>query len=178
MSRLEDIIVAEESEDFDRLLRKSALIAEFLTATDGERFSQKNDRFRERIEDACRQILGAEGMEEHAYVGDDWWPDHTQHVDLDTQSFQQPLFEALRALLVDEFDEWRIQAVVYRDHMDGTTTIGSILIWSDKLIVDRALYDWMRQTGFDALSGIEPRSFSLNQDDLESPRYNLMNDPQ
>jgi hypothetical protein len=178
MSRIQDIIVAEKDEDFSKLLQKSALIAKFLTGADSERFSQKNDRLRQHIENACHKILGTEGMEAHAYIGYDWWPDHTRHVELDAHSFQQPLFQAIHALLVDEFDEWRIQVVVYREIIDGTTMIGSVLIWSDKLIVDRALYDWMSKARFDVLSGIDPRSFSLSRDDLKSPRYNIMNDPE
>ena len=178
MPHIQDIIIAEEDKDFDKLLRKSALIAEFLTAGDSDRYSKKDARLRQLIEDTLGEILGPDGMEAHACVGYDWWPDHTRSLELDPESFRPPVFDALRALLVGEFDEWRIQAVIYRDHMDGTTLIGSVLIWSEKLIIDRALYDWMCEAGFGVVLSIEPRTFSLLRDDLESPRYNLMNDPQ
>jgi hypothetical protein len=86
------------------------------------------------------------------------------------------MFEALRGLLVGEFDEWRIQVVVYRDMMKGETMIGSLLIWRDKLIIDKALYKWMRHEGFDFSFKGRPRSFSLKRDDLSTPRFNIMND--
>lgn len=178
MLHIQDIIIAEDDKDFDKLLRKSALIAKFLTAGDSDRYSKKDGRLRQLIEDTLAKILGLDGMEAHAYVGYDWWPDHTRSLELDPESFRPPVFDALRGLLMGEFDEWRIQAVIYRDHMDGTTMIGSVLIWSDKLIIDRALYDWMCEEGFDVVLSVEPRSFSLLSDDLESPRYNLMNDSQ
>ncbi|WP_035615963.1 hypothetical protein [Haloferula sp. BvORR071] len=174
---IEDIVVADKDADFDKLLRRSALITVFLTARDSDRLWAKSDRLRQQIEDACRGVFGVQDMEPHVYISDNWWPDHTRHIEVSAESFQQPLFEALRALLVAEFGEWRIQVVVYRDPMAGTTMIGSVLIWSDKLIIDRALYDWMYDGRFELPPGVEPRFFSLERDDLESPRYNLMNDP-
>jgi hypothetical protein len=155
---------------------RSAMIAEFLTAADSERFSDKNDRLREGMEKGLAAHLGDELAESDTHLNYDWWPDHTRPVEISERAFTFASFEILRSLLTGEFDEWRIQAVVYTDIMEGTTFIGSVLIWSDKLIVRRELFDWMETHHF-TFPSAHIRSFSLANDDLESVRSNLMNDP-
>ena len=128
------------------------------------------------MEKALAAHLGDELAESDSHLNHDWWPDHTRPVEISERAFTFATFEILRSLLTGEFDEWRIQAVVYTDIQQGTTFVGSALIWSDKIIVGRQLFDWMKSHHFEFLSA-HIRSFSLANDDLESERHNLMNDP-
>jgi hypothetical protein len=176
MPLIHDIVVAESDADFDALLRLSAMEAEFLTGTDSDRFSEKNGRLRDAMERAVIAHLGDDLAESDTHIGYDWWPDHTRHIDVSERAFRFEMFELLRSLLTGEFDEWRIQAVVYAEIMKGTTMIGSVLIWWDKLIVDQRLFDWMQAQRF-SFPSAHVRHFSLSRDDLESSRYNIMNDP-
>jgi len=171
-----DIIVAETRGDFDALLTRSAMIAEFLTGADSERFSDKNDRLREAMERAAASHLGDALAESDTHFNWDWWPDHTRPIEISEKAFTFEMFELLRSLLAGEFDEWRIQAVVYGDVMDGHTLDGSVLLWKDKLILDREMFQWMDVHNF-SFPGAQIRSFSLTVDDLESSRSNIMNDP-
>lgn len=126
-----DIIVAETSADFDALLMRSAMIAEFLTGADSERFSDKNDRLREAMERAAASHLGEALAESDTHFNWDWWPDHTRPIEISERAFTFEMFESLRSLLEGEFDEWRIQAVVYGDIMNGHTFVGSVLLWRE-----------------------------------------------
>jgi hypothetical protein len=174
MQPIHDIVVAETEADFDALLKHSATIAQFLTASDSNRFSKKNDRLRIAIQKAVITHLGEDLAESDTHIGYDWWRDHTRHIEVSERTFTFEMFELLRSMLTGEFDEWRIQAVVYSD-MEASTMIGSVLIWWDKLIVDRELFDWMKIHDF-GFPQAHIRSFSLCSDDLESLRDNIMND--
>lgn len=176
MPPIHDIVVAETDTDFDALLRHSAMIAAFLTGADSDRFSEKNGRLRNAMEISVIAHLGDDLAESDTHLNYDWWPDHTRTIEISERVFRFEMFELLRSLLTGEFDEWRIQVVVYADIMKGTTMIGSILIWWDKLIVDRKLFDWMQTHRF-SFPSAHVRDFSLSCDDLESSRYNIMNDP-
>jgi len=176
MLPIHEIVVADADADFNALLRRSAMIAEFLTGSDSERFSSKNDLLRDAMKQAVVGRLGEEMAESDTNIGYDWWPDHTRHIDISERAFSYDVFELLRSLLTAAFDEWRIQAVIYSDIMEGTTMIGSVLIWCDKLIVDRKLFEWMQAHDF-SFPLARVRGFSLSRDDLESSRYNIMNDP-
>lgn len=172
-----DIIVAETGADFNALLERSAMIAEFLTGTDSQRFADKNDRLREAMEKAVVSHLGETLAGSDTHFNWDWWPDHTRPIEITEKAFTFATFELLRSLLAGEFDEWRIQAVVYTDIMDGHTFLGSVLFWRDKLVVNRELFQRMEANGF-SFPSAQTRSFSLSVDDLKSSRSNLMNDPE
>lgn len=178
MPKIQDIVVANTDGDFDTLLRGSALLANFVTGADRDRFSAKSRRLRQNIEGVCQSILKPTGMIHHFHINYDWWPDHTRYVDLEAVAFDENLYDALHALLMDEFDEWRIQVVVYREFAQGESMIGSVLIWSDKLILDKRLYEWMREAQFSIVSCVEPRFYSHERETHSLPSDNLMNDPE
>ncbi len=145
---LEEIIVAQNDAVFDALFYESALVAAFLSASDYGRFSDKNRRLTHALEAIVSRLYPSDLAEDHIGVGYDWWPDHTRFVECDVHCFNQQFFEA-RALLAGEYDEWRVQIMVYDDVMDGTTPIGAVVVWARQLLVDRKLWDWMSGQGFD-----------------------------
>ncbi len=55
---IQEIIVAETDEDFNLLFSESALIAKFMTASDSERFSEKNLNLTDQMETAANLIYG------------------------------------------------------------------------------------------------------------------------
>ncbi len=75
-----------------------------------------------------------------------------------------------------EYSEWRIQAVVYQDIMNGHTMIGSIAIWSDKLLIDRKLYEWMIENQFNFGASATARFVKVDVKTIYEPRYTLLDD--
>jgi|GEM_PF-6447516 len=48
---------------------------------------------------------------------------------------------ALRALLTDDYREYRIQLCVYADHNDGKSYIGSMALSADRVLIEQKLHD-------------------------------------
>ncbi|MBV9865743.1 MAG: hypothetical protein JO316_10355 [Abitibacteriaceae bacterium] len=174
--KISEIIVTDRDSDFDVIFRESALIAKFITASDYERYAAKDERLSRKIEVVVNKLFKKKFTKEHVYISYDWWPDHTRGIHLDTESFHQEVFDSLRALLVAQYDEWRIQAVIYQDIFKGRTMIGSIAIWSDKLLLDGALYNWMVDNKFDFGSKVAPRFVSVDPNDEDEPWATLLDD--
>jgi len=173
---IQEIIVAKTDKDFDLLFIGSARIAKFITAADSERFSEKNLTLTEQMEAATSRIYGEKAANENTCVGYDWWPDHTRHIECDTQSFSQELFNSLHNLLAGEYCEWRIQVVVYQDLMNGHTMIGSVAIWSDKLLIDHKLYKWIINNSFDFGPSATVLFAKVDEVEILKPRYTLLDD--
>jgi hypothetical protein len=174
--KTKEIIVANTDADFDVLFRESALVAVFMTAADYEQFSDKNMHLTDEMEAVVGRLFVKAFADEHIGVGYDWWPDHTRSIECDIQCFNQELFDAVCALLVNEYDEWRIQVVVYDDVMKGTTMIGSVTIWSNKFLLDRQLYEWMSGKGFNFGTTAKPRFVDIDQVAIREPRSTLLDD--
>src|SRR3954470_10680348 len=87
-------------ERFDELFRDQALIAEFPTE-DAEAEYERRDSF--LIHLIRREVVQHFGPEsDHTpFVGDDWWPDHTRHMEVTPEHCTPAFLRALRALLAD-----------------------------------------------------------------------------
>ena len=171
-----EIIVASTEADFDALFGETALIAVFMTAADYDQFSDKNMHLTDEMEAIVARLYQKPFADEHIGVGYDWWPDHTRHLECDVHCFNQDLFDAVGALLANEYDEWRIQVVVYEDVMDGNTMIGSVAIWSNKFLIHRRLYEWMIDNGLSFNTMALPRFVEVDHEAMLEPRATLLDD--
>src|SRR4051812_2032325 len=95
------------SEKFDEVFREEALIAEF-GSPEEEAADEKRDAF--LIHLIRREVKKCFGKDEsrHPFVGDDWWPDHTRHMELTPEHFNMAFLNGLTDLLTDDYQSYRI----------------------------------------------------------------------
>lgn len=125
--------------DFDRLFQEQALIAD---VSDKKREVEYERRDSFLIFLIRREVERHFGTDEDRapFVGDDWWPDHTRHMELTPEHCSPEFLGSLRSLLTDEYADYRIQLCVYADKMDGKSYIGSLLLYADHAVVEKKLY--------------------------------------
>jgi hypothetical protein len=144
-----EVTIAAKDDIFDQLFRDSALVVELRDEAEKAEYVARDEELHNAIEAAGKRLFEPEFVARHLHVGDDWWPDHTLHVDASIDSFTQAYYDELRALLIGKFCDWRIQVVVYADPMDGKTMVGSIAIWADRVLIDRAFHALLVWRGID-----------------------------
>lgn len=151
------LIVAAKDDVFDSLLRQTALVANLSRGSAEEAAYEALDAgINQQVVEVGRRLFSDDFVAKHIFVGDDWWPDHTRHVDLTIDAFTQPYYDGIRAVLSTARPGWRVQVVVYADIMNGKTLIGSAAVWADRVLVDRALYGLLTWRGIDLRCGPEP----------------------
>jgi hypothetical protein len=135
-------------ERFDELFREQALIAHFPTE-DAETEYERHDSL--LIDLIRREVTTHFGIDsdETLSVGDDWWPDHTRHMEVTPEHCTPAFLTALRALLTDDYRDYRIQLCVYADLMDGKSYIGSMALSADRVLIEQKLHDLLYSKGKD-----------------------------
>lgn len=133
-------------EEFDQLFREEARIAEF-TSPDEETAYERRDSF--LIHLIRREVQQHFGTDENQqpFVGDDWWPDHTRHLEVTPTHCTVAFLTALQNLLTDEYKDYRIQICVYGGAMHGNSYIGSMALYADRVLIERKLYDLLQTSG-------------------------------
>lgn len=124
---------------FDEIFREEATIAEFPTK-EAEVAYERRDSF--LIHLIRREVERSFGSDPDAapFVGDDWWPDHTRHLEATLKHCTSDFLDSLRALLTGEFRFYRIQLCVYGDILDGKSYIGSMALYADRVLIERDLH--------------------------------------
>jgi hypothetical protein len=125
---------------FDLLFKEQALIAEFATKDNETDYERRDSFLTHLIRREVGRCFGPESNDS-PFVGDDWWPDHTRHLDLTPNHCTSDFLNGLRALLSDDYQNWRIQLCVYNDPLDGKTYIGSMALYSDRVLIEEKLND-------------------------------------
>jgi hypothetical protein len=156
VTAVREITIAAKDDVFDALLMATAHIAKLEGDAAAEAHVAKLDRLRDQVVAVAGRLFEPAFSEKHLYIDWNSWPDQTCHLDATIDSFSQAFFDELRALLVDEYQEWRMQVVVYGVPMSGQTMVGSIAIWPDRLLIDRALYGVMKWRGLDFRCDAKP----------------------
>ena len=131
------------ADTFDEVFREEASIAKFNTPADEAAYEKRDSFLIHLIRREVGRHFGAEEAQ-RPFVGDDWWPDHTRHMELTPAHCTAGFLTALRDLLTDEFGGYRIQLCVYRDAMDGKTYIGSLVLYADRVLIEEGLYDLLQ----------------------------------
>jgi hypothetical protein len=156
VSDAREVTIAARDDVFDDLFKTSVRIAKFKDKQAEAEYQKKDEELRRRIGAVAARLFEPSYVEKHLEIGWDWWPDHTRHLEASIDSCSEAFLDGLRALLVDEYKDWRIQVVVYADPRDGQTMVGSIAIWADKLLIDRALYALLKWRGVDLRCASKP----------------------
>ncbi|APZ91960.1 hypothetical protein [Fuerstiella marisgermanici] len=125
-------------EQFDELFRRRALIAEFTSDDDEAAYVKKDEFLIHLIRREAERVF--DSVDEHApFIGDDWWPDHTRHLELTTKHCTPEFLTAIRRLLTDDYKDYRVQCCVYDDYMNEDTYIGSMVFSAKDLLVEAKL---------------------------------------
>jgi len=69
------------ADTFDEVFREEASIAEFNSPADEAAYEKRDSFLIHLIRREVRRHFGAE-VAQRPFVGDDWWPDHTRHMEL------------------------------------------------------------------------------------------------
>lgn len=150
------VTIAAKDDVFDKLFEESTRAV----VLDGEaaevEYVRKHDRLRKAVSLAARRLFDDAFVQANVFLSDNWWPNQTCYVEASLDSISQDFFHALRATLGDDFAGWRIQLVIHSDLDDGKTMIGSIAVWREELLIDRALYAILRWRGIDFGGTSEP----------------------
>jgi hypothetical protein len=136
-------VVAESDAEFNRVFEDTGRYVTFADSAEEESYVSHDRSFIELIKDVFARLLGPLN-DDQVHQNEDWWPNHTRYVDCNLTVFNEHLQRALHSLLCGEYEGWRIQIVVYRDMLDGATQVGSMVLYSDWALVDRQLYDELK----------------------------------
>lgn len=124
--------------EFDECFREEALIARFSSPREETAYEKKDSLLIRLIRKEVRQHFGRN--QQQPFVGDDWWPDHTRHIEATPAHCTPAFLTALRRLLKNDYKDYRIQICVYKDPMEGTTYIGSMALYSNRVLIEKRLH--------------------------------------
>lgn len=98
-------------------------------------YERQDLKLNDQIKATMSEVFGS-SAKAVVFVGDDWWPNRTRYVDINSAAISREFVEKLRALLSGAYSGWRISVIVYSDMMRGTTYVGAVLIHSDRVLVE------------------------------------------
>lgn len=130
-------------EEFDKRFRKEARIAEFASPDEKEVYAKRDAFLVHLIRREMQQLFGTD--EEQLFIGDDWWPDHTRHIEAQPTYCTAAFFTALRSLLTDEYKSYRIRICVYGDLLEGKSYIGSMALYADRVLIETKLHELLQR---------------------------------
>ena len=130
---------------FDKSFRAEALIANFSSPKEEAAYERRDALLIRLIRKEIEQHFGR-NKEQQPFVGDDWWPDHTRHMEVTPAHCTAAFLNGLRRLLSDAYKDYRIQICVYEDPMDGTTYIGSMALYSDRVLIEKRLHELLQSS--------------------------------
>ena len=125
--------------EFDKVFKEEALIAEFSSSEDEDNYERRDAALIRLIRKEIRQHFGR-NVKRQPHVIDDWWPDHTRFIEATPAHCTPAFLIGLRQLLKDDYKDYRIQICVYEDSMDGTTYIGSMALYKDRVLIEKKLH--------------------------------------
>ncbi len=147
--KIKNLIIASKDSIFDQAFSERTIVAEFKSEEEEEKYAMKDNDLIEEMEKVQMELFQIEKNAYDPCLNWDWWPNHTRYVEVSLDKYTQEYLDALQALLKGKYKKWRIQMIVYGDHMDGKSMIGSLSIDHDTVLIDRALY------GFSVWRGIQ-----------------------
>src|SRR5438067_834039 len=93
-------------EKFNELFREEARIAEFSSPEEEIAYEGRDSFLIHLIRREVQRHFGI-NEDEQPFVGDDWWPDHTRHIEATPAHCTPEFLGALRSLLTDEYKDYR-----------------------------------------------------------------------
>jgi hypothetical protein len=124
--------------EFDRIFKEETLVAEFSSTKEEDEYERKDSALIRLIRKEIRIHFGRK--KDSPYVLDDWWPNHTRYIEVTPAHCTAAFLTALGRLLNNDYKDYRIQICVYEDAMDGSTYIGSMALYKDRVLIEKKLY--------------------------------------
>ncbi len=128
------------SKEFDDIFSKEVKIADLRNQQDEDDYAQRDNRLIQLLKSIVLSHTKNENTEE-VWIGQDWWPDHTRHIEINYCLCSSHLISDLQSVLTGEFSNYRIQMCVYRDISEGESYVGSLVLYTDKRLIEKPLYD-------------------------------------
>jgi len=132
-------------EEFDKFFRAEARIAEFASVDEEAAYAKRVSFLTYLIRKEAQHLFG-KNDEQQLYIVDDWWPDHTRYIEATPAYCTATFFTALRCLLTDDYKDYRIQICVYGDLMDGKSYIGSMVLFADRVLIEKRFYELLQRS--------------------------------
>ena len=126
-------------EEFDKCFKKEAVIAKFVSKDEEDEYERRDSALIRLIRKEVRKHFGR-NQKQQPDVGDDWWPNHTRYIEATPEHCTAAFLIALRQLLNDDYKDYRIQICVYADPMDGSSYIGSMALYKDRVLIEEKLH--------------------------------------
>jgi hypothetical protein len=130
-------------DEFDTRFRKDALIARFDSEAAETAYEKRDSFLIFLINQLVQRTFDSEEVDS-LFVGDNWWPDHTRHIETTVKQCTLHFLTALRALLTNEFSEYRIQICVYDSLSQNSEYIGSMALYADRVLIESKLFEALK----------------------------------
>ena len=125
---------------FDRLFREDVRIADVSSPEAEKAYEKRDSTLIERIRRVCKKHFGTN--EQHQpFVGDDWWPDHTRHMEATPAHCTTAFLESLHGLLKNDHKQYRIQICIYDGIClhDDKPYVGSMILYANRIVIEKKL---------------------------------------
>lgn len=137
---LPKIRIVVTPEKFDDLFNEDAQIAEFSSPAEEEAYERRDAFLIHLIKKLVAEQFGSDA-DRTPHIVEDWWPNHTRYLEMVPRQCSKPFLQSLHELLTDEFANYRVQICVYENMFKGSTYIGSMVIYADRIVIESALSD-------------------------------------
>jgi hypothetical protein len=135
---LPSIRTIESPERYDAQLNDDVKIAVFTSPADESAYEARDSFLIHLIARLVAEHFGPDAQS-LPHQNEDWWPNHTHYLEMTPGQCTLPFLEGLQRLLADEFADYRILIRVYDDFFDGTSEVGSMVLYADRVVIETRL---------------------------------------
>jgi hypothetical protein len=138
------LVVAESLEELECLTDEAAVTVEFDSKAAEQAYQKRDWRLHLQICDVMGMTAGADRSDGLVHMIEDWWPNKSRHMEIDTAALGPDQVESLRLLLKGEFEDWVIHVGVYRGFTseasrDKPEFIGGLSIYATRIHLQRTV---------------------------------------
>ena len=129
-------IIVESEEQFDTVLHEHAIEVEFANDIEEREYEKTDCCLADAIQSLMIAIFGTtnEGVLFHQNF--DWWPTCTRFLEIDSQCVTWDFIHQLRALLIGDFKDWRVNIHVYNPLKgERSDHVGALNVYSDWILI-------------------------------------------
>ena len=130
----------QTAEEFDRRFQEDSVIAESATTNEQATYERLDAKLAALIKKACDKRLH-EDSQKYVRQVDGQAGAHTRRIQVAVAGLSRYFTHDLHRLLTDDLESWRIRVDVHRNLDEDAEEIGSLVIYSDRIIVEQAVLD-------------------------------------
>lgn len=134
-------IIVESDAEFDTVLHEHAIEVEFANNVEETKYEKTDSCLADAIQSLLVEIFGTanEGVLFHQNF--DWWPTCTRFLEIDSLCVTWNLIHRLRALLIGDVSDWRINIHVYNPlGGEGSEHLGGLNVYSDWILIQKPVH--------------------------------------